>query len=255
MAQTFTRAIVRKPGPNFIHGITSAALGIPDLSKALVQHDAYCNALEACGLKLIILDPDPAFPDAPFVEDTAVVFPECAIITRPGDPRRRGEETSISNVLSRYRSLEHIKYPGTLDGGDVLLIDKQFYVGLSERTNEVGAKQFMEIVGSYGYQTELIRIRDILHLKSGVNHLGGNLISIYDSWEHVEAFQKYNKILIGSEESYAANCLFINGIVIIPREFNDMLLKIQSSQLKYITLDMTEYQKMDGGLTCLSLRF
>ena len=255
MANSFTHAIVRKPGPNYIHGITSSSLGKPILRRAYEQHDAYCNALKENGLELTILDPDPGFPDAPFVEDTAVIIPECAIISRPGDPRRRGEEQKIGEVLSRYKIGEAIKAPGTLDGGDVLLIDKQFYIGLSERTNENGANQLGEIVGQYGYQTKFIRIRNILHLKSGVNHLGGDWISIYNEWYHIKTFGKFKKIPVRSEESYAANCLFVNGTVLIPKGFPDTLSKIKRAGHNYLELDMSEFQKMDGGLTCLSLRF
>jgi len=255
MKKAFTRAIVRRPGPNYIHGITASLFGSPDLKKALGQHEAYCKALQESGLQLTILDPDPNFPDAPFVEDTAVIIPECAIIARPGDPRRRGEELTILSVLKQYKTIETIKGEGTLDGGDVLLIDKQFYVGLSERTNEAGSNQLKEIVKPHGYQTKLIKIKDILHLKSGVNHLGGHWISIYKSWDHLEEFKEFNKILVNPEESYAANCLFINSTILIPKGFPDTLSKIKAIGHDFLELDMSEYQKMDGGLTCLSLRF
>ena len=132
----FTKAIVRTPGSNFAAGLTSVDLGLPDLKRALDQHDAYCNALESCGLEIIRLAPDEEHPDSTFVEDTAVLTPHGAIITRPGAASRLGEITSIEPALREYfADVQFIREPGTVDGGDVCEAGEHFFIGISERTN------------------------------------------------------------------------------------------------------------------------
>ncbi len=131
----YTKAIVRRPGRNFAEGITTSNLGKPDFEKALEQHSAYCNALTGCGLELIVLEADERYPDGCFVEDTAIVTSEVAVITRPGAASRMGEEAEISETLSEFRKIETIKFPGTLDGGDVLRAENHFFIGISGRTN------------------------------------------------------------------------------------------------------------------------
>jgi dimethylargininase len=250
---TCSRAIVRKPGRNFSEGITTSQLGKPHYSKAIVQHNSYCKALSECGMELLVLDADEKYPDGCFVEDTAVVTREVAIITRPGAASRSGEEIEVSKVLSGYRRIERILSPGTLDGGDVLRADNHFYIGISGRTNDEGARQLSSILSGYGYTSSVICVKDGLHLKSGIAYLGnGNFVS-------VEALSKINEtgkfIILDPEESYAANCLLVNGTILIPEGFPVSAGKIASLGLNVIMLDMSEFRKMDGGLTCLSLLF
>ncbi|HHF51882.1 MAG TPA: N(G),N(G)-dimethylarginine dimethylaminohydrolase, partial [Candidatus Aminicenantes bacterium] len=153
-----SKAVVRIPPENFSQGITSSGLGKPDYALALKQHDDYCQALKDFGVHLIILEKDTEFPDSAFVEDTAVVNEKCAVITRPGDTRRRGEEAKIKKVLSRYRNTECIKEPGTVDGGDVLRIEDKYYIGLSQRTNRQGGEQLSKILKKYGYDSVFIEV-------------------------------------------------------------------------------------------------
>jgi len=255
MAQSFTTAILRKPGPNFKNGITKSELGEPDINVALSQHKHYSEILQECGLNVKILDYHPDFPDASFVEDTAIITPQCAIITNPGDKRRRGEEVEIERVLRDYRKIEAIQPPGTVDGGDVLQIGNEIYIGLSKRTNDEGARQLSDILRKYNIRSFMVRIKDVLHLKSGINYLGGKKIIIYQDWYNIPAFSKYERIPVLLEESYAANCLYINGSVLIPAGFPDTHNKLEKLGSKIIELEMSEFRKMDGGLTCLSLRF
>ncbi len=173
-----SKAVVRIPPENFSQGITSSGLGKPDYGLALKQHSDYCQALKDCGVNLIILEKDTDYPDSTFVEDTAVVNEKCAVITRPGDRRRRGEEVKIKEVLSRYRDTERIKEPGTVDGGDVLRIEDKYYIGLSQRTNRQGGDQLSEILKKYGYESVFIKVTNMLHLKSGVNYLDKGVILI-----------------------------------------------------------------------------
>lgn len=249
----YFKAIVRRPGRNFAEGITTSNLGKPDFEKALEQHSAYCDALTGCGLELIVLEADEGYPDGCFVEDTAIVTGEVAVITRPGAESRRGEEAEISKTLSEFRKIETIKLPGTLDGGDVLRVENHFFIGISRRTNKDGARQLSAILSKYGYTTSETEVESGLHLKSGIAYLGkGNFIS-------AEGFSKMagssGIIISDQEESYSANCLKVNDFLLIPRGFPKSKKKIVELGYNIIEPDMSEFRKMDGGLTCLSLLF
>ncbi len=252
----FTRAIVRPPGPDFTKGLTTAThLGPPDLALALKQHAAYCSLLEEAGLLVKHMDPAPGLADAPFIEDTAVVFAEAAVITRPGALSRRKEIESVAPVLACYRNLEYIEEPGTLDGGDVLQVGKKFFVGVSERTNEAGAEQFSRIARWHGYQTVIVHAGAGLHLKSSVNSLSPTRLLLTDEMSEIDAFAEYEQIIIQTDEAYAANSLMINGLCITPAGCPNTLERLRSLDLKVKELDVSEFRKLDGGLTCLSLRF
>ena len=249
----YTKAIVRRPGRNFAEGITTANLGKPDFEKALEQHSAYCYALTACGLEIIVLEADEKYPDGCFVEDTAIVTSEVAIITRPGASSRMGEEAEISGILSEFRKIETIKLPGTLDGGDVLRVGNHFFIGISGRTNRDGARQLSAILSKYNYTASETEVGQGLHLKSGIAYLGkGNFISS-------ERFSKIagssRIIIIDQDESYSANCLQANDSLIIPFGFPKSKKKIVELGYNIIELEMSEFRKMDGGVTCLSLLF
>ena len=249
----YSKAIVRKPGRNFAEGITTANLGKPDFEKALEQHSAYCDALTGCGLELIVLEADERYPDGCFVEDTAIVTSEVAVITRPGAASRMGEEAEISEILSEFRKIEIVKLPGTADGGDVLKVENHFFIGISGRTNRDGARQLSAILSKYGYTASETEVGSGLHLKSGIAYLGkGNFIS-------VEGFSKIagSTVIIISdrEESYSANCLLVNDFLLIPKGYPKSKKKIVELGYNIIEPDMSEFRKMDGGLTCLSLLF
>ena len=254
-----TKAIVRAPSANFAKGLTSVDLGKPDYNLAVRQHAAYCEALQSCGLNLIHLPPDDTLSDSTFVEDTAIVTGRGAVITRPGAPSRRGEIDSVENALREYHSdLKRINEPGTVDGGDICQCGSHFFIGLSGRTNEAGAGQLGEVLESWGYSCSLIDIRgvgNILHLKSGMAHLGGNRLVVTEALSRAGEFSSYELVHVNSTEEYAANCLFIDGCILVAAGFAD--LKRQFEELNYptIALEMSEFQKMDGGLSCLSLRF
>ena len=249
----YTKAIVRRPGRNFAEGITTANLGKPDFEKALEQHSAYCNALIKCRLELIVLEADEKYPDGCFVEDTAIVTREMAVITRPGAASRMGEEVEISRVLSEFKKIETIELPGTLDGGDVLRADDHFFIGISGRTNREGARQLIEVLAKYGYSASETEVESGLHLKSGIAYLGkGNFISVEGFSKMVKAS---NIIIPDHEENYSANCLLVNDFLLIPKGFPKSKKKIIDLGYNIIELDMSEFRKMDGGLTCLSLLF
>ena len=256
MEQTFRTAIVKKPAGSFSQGITRANLGRPDLKKALNQHDKYIRALQKCGLEVIALEADPEYPDSTFVEDAAIVMLKCAVITNPGAVERKGETTAIKISLSGfYDELEHIEAPGTLDGGDVMVAGSNFFIGLSERTNLHGAEQLIEIINRQGMNGVTVKIKGLLHLKSGVNYLSHDHLLMIEDFIHFKPFQSYSRILVPSREAYAANSLWINDRVLVPKGFPETSRSIHKAGYEIIELDMSEFQKLDGGLSCLSLRF
>ena len=258
----FTIAIVRVPGKNFSDGLTNAAPGRPNYELALMQHEKYCQTLESCGLNVILLAPDERHPDSTFVEDTAVLTARCAVITRPGAACRRGEIDNIEPVLrEHYEKVHSIHEPGTLDGGDVCQAGEHFFIGISQRTNEAGAKQLAALLDSFGYSSSLIDIRslsnmsNVLHLKSGLAYLGDKHLLVIDALRDHAAFSGYELIYVNADETYAANCLSLNGRVVIAAGFPAIKKDLEQRGYETIALEMSEFQKMDGGLSCLSLRF
>jgi dimethylargininase len=251
----FTYAITRKPGGNFEQGLTTANIGPPNYQLILQQHMSYVETLKSIGLKIIELDAQSDYPDAHFVEDTAVVAPDVAIITNPGAKSRQGEEESIAEILAPYRTIEHIQAPGTLDGGDILMIEDHFFIGISERTNPEGAKQLSKILEKYAKTWSMIQAGAGLHFKSSVNFVGKNTLIVTRDFANHEALKAYDKIIVNREEEYAANVLWVNDYLLAPKGFPDTKTKLKALDLEIIELDVSEVQKMDGGLTCLSLRF
>jgi dimethylargininase len=251
----YTKAIVRQPGKNFADGITTSTLGKPSYEKALEQHNAYCEALMKCGVDVIVLEADERYPDGCFVEDTAVVTKEVAIITRPGNPARLGEEIKISEVLKDYKAIATINAPGNLDGGDILRVENHFYIGLTDRTNDEGARQLSAHLLKHGYTSSTIAVKDILHLKTGIAYLGNNNYIAINDLAKLFHSANYNTIELETDETYSANCLKVNDYLLIPKGFPKSKKMIADLGYKIIEVEMSEFRKMDGGLTCLSLLF
>jgi len=252
----FTKAIVRTPCEEMINGLSNSNLGRPDYNEALEQHSRYIDALRSCNLEVIVLDADDNYPDSVFVEDTALLTPQCAIITNPGAPSRRGEVYEISEILKSYfNDIEHIQAPGTVDAGDIMMAGSHYYIGLSQRTNNDGANQASKILFKYGMTSSIIPIKNVLHLKSGIACIeNNNLVACSDFKKNAE-FQQFNIIEVDEDESYAANCVWINGTVLIAQGYYKIKRAIQSCGYQIIELNVSEFRKLDGGLSCLSLRF
>ena len=251
----FARAIVRDVPNTISAGITTADLGQPDADKAREQHRSYLAALEACGLEVILLDPDERYPDSVFVEDTAVVTERCAIVTNPGAPERRGEVREVEKALvDLYGDVERITDPGTVDGGDVLQVRDHFYVGLSMRTNREGAEQLSDILRSYGYRVSFVVLRWFLHLKTGVAYLGGDDIVVAGELVERDEFQGFDRIVVPAEEEYGANCLRVNDRVFVAKGYETVGHGLAELGYEVTGLEMSEFRKLDGGLSCLSLR-
>jgi dimethylargininase len=254
-----THAIVRPPATTFAQGITSSRLGAPNLSLALEQHGTYCKALEGLGVWPLKLPADPEFPDSVFVEDAAIVTSRGAILTRPGAPSRAGEVKGLAPALGRwFAELDEIAPPGTLDGGDVCEAGPHFFIGISHRTNEDGAAQLAEWLEERGFGSSLIDIRGtrgMLHLKTGLSWLGGRRLLAWRGIARCKAFRGWEVLKVPRGEEYAANCIRVNDAVLVAHGFPATANMLAGLGYKVLTLEMSEYRKMDGGLSCLSVRW
>ena len=255
MTPMFARAIIRGVPDTFSAGITTAALGRPDLEKAREQHRSYVAALEGYGLEVTVLDADERYPDSVFVEDTAVVTDRCAIVTNPGAAQRKGEVDEVEKALAGlYGDVERITDPGTVDGGDVLQAGGHFYVGLSRRTNREGAEQLSAILQRYGFGVSFVELRQFLHLKTGVAYLGGDDLVVAGELVEKDEFRGFDKIVVSPEEEYGANCIRINDRVLMAAGNEAAKRSITERGYEVTELEMSEFRKVDGGLSCLSLR-
>lgn len=255
----FTQAITRTPPQSYLHAITTAELGQPDLECAQQQHNQYCQILEQAGLQVRILPALEAYPDSVFVEDTAILEPDFAVLSQPGAISRRGEAAEMLPTLKdSFDRVYQIEGYGTLDGGDICKVEDRYYIGLSARTNLEGAQQLAAIFNHFGYPSELIDIRrmqGVLHLKSGVNYLGDDCLLLDPRMVEQYHFKGYRQLIVPLEEAYAANSLRINDLLLVPDGFPQTLELVQQAGFDTQLLDVSEYRKMDGGLSCLSLRW
>ena len=239
-----------------LEGITEAEMGLPDYDLACEQHQSYIAALKKCGLQVTVLPPLESYPDSCFVEDVALITSKCAILTSPGAPSRRGEVQHIIEAVKEfYPSLEHIKLPGTVEAGDIMMVGDHFYIGLSARTNVKGAEQLINILGKYDLSGSMVEMSELLHLKTGVSYLENNNLLTFGELHNHTTFNTFDRVEIAKQESYAANSVWINGSILVPKGFPDALKAIQQLGYPTIELSMSEFQKLDGGLSCLSLRF
>lgn len=255
----FKQTIVRRPAKSMIDGITSSPeLGKPDYDLALKQHDNYIAALKACGVDVLVLDPMEDFPDSCFVEDVAVCTKNCAIISNPGASSRNGETAGIIESIKTFYpedKIEYITSPGTLDGGDIMMVGNHFYAGLSARTNQEGTDQLLRALNKHGMTGEVVPLEEVLHLKTGLAYLEQNNLLVGGEFIASPVFKNFNKVIIPPEESYACNCIWVNDTVIVPAGYPSTQSSIEALGYKVIVVDTSEYRKLDGGLSCLSLRF
>lgn len=255
----FKNVIVKRPCRAMINGLTgSPELGKPDYELALKQHDAYIEAMKRCGVQVTVVEADEEFPDSCFVEDVAVLTEKCAVITNPGAASRNMEIRSMEPVIAQFYPagvIEHIQAPGTLEGGDVMMVDNHFYIGLSDRTNQEGAEQLIAILEKYGYTGSIMNVIDLLHLKTGMTYLGDNHLVVSKRFAACPELSNFDRIVADYDEEYCANCINMNGTIIAPEGYPNTLAAIKEKGYPVITVPMSEFKKIDGGLTCLSLRF
>ena len=252
----FTKAIVRTPCKAMIDGLSSANLGRPDYQNALVQHADYIEALKECGLQVTVLPADENFPDSTFVEDVALMTPRCAILTRPGAPSRTLETVSMLDTIREfYAEVETIEAPGNVEAGDIMMVGDHYYIGLSERTNPAGAEQLIGILESHGMSGSFVEMTEVLHLKTGLGYLENNHLLACGEFLSKPEFQRFNVLEVDPAEAYAANSVWINDTVLTPKGFPKTRSLIQATGYRVREVDVSEFQKLDGGLSCLSLRF
>ena len=252
----FNQAIVRRPGHSIASGLSSTGQDAPIYEKTLEQHHLYVAALEKCGLNIKILEADEAYPDSTFVEDVAVVTPHCAILTALGAASRKGEVVPILPTLEcYYPQIERIRPPGTLEGGDVMQVGSHSYIGLSNRTNNAGAQQLITLLEKHGMTGSTLPVKNFLHLKTGVTWVGENTLVAAGEFLTCPEFQDFNIIPVSPEEQGVANCISINGKIIMPAGFPQTSKLLNQFASEVIEVNISEFAKLDGGLTCLSLRF
>lgn len=252
----FSKAIVKQPCKNMISGITTAGLGQPEYELALTQHGAYVRTLEACGLTVTTLPAQEAYPDSVFIEDTCLMTPRCAVITNPGADSRKGETAAVRDAVAPFGlPVETISAPGTLDAGDIMMVGTQFYVGLSDRTNPEGYAQLSAILGRYGMGATAVPLKSVLHLKTGISYLENDTLLVWGEFTDKPELAGFDRIRVPEDEGYAANSLWINDIVLVPEGYERTRGMIEQRGYKTLALDVSEFRKLDGGLSCLSLRF
>ncbi len=249
-----TVAITRKISPRFNECELTHIERTPiDLGIARAQHDEYIKALEAVGCEVVELPEEADLPDSVFVEDTAFILPEVAVITRPGADSRKPEVDSIIPALSAYLPLEHVSAPATVDGGDVLVLGKNIYIGLSTRSTMDAVHQLNELLDEYGYSVHDIELTDCLHLKTAVTRVDDATLLINPNWVDASHFKGFGLIEVDASEPFAANCLPVNGRVIYPTSFPKTCQKLAEKGFHIVNVNLDELAKAEGAVTCCSL--
>ena len=229
-----------------------------DVDLARQQHADYQRLLGELGCQLTVLPAEDAMPDAVFVEDVALVLDKVAVMTRPGAASRRTEGAAVAAALRQYRLLLAIEAPGTLDGGDICEAGNYFLIGISARTDEEGAAQLAAWLARQGCTCACIDIRStpgILHLKSGLSYIGDNRLVVIDALADHPALARFDLVRVDAGEEYAANCVRVNDRLLLPAGYDRLSARLSALGYNVLELEMSEFRKMDGGLSCLSLRF
>ena len=226
-----------------------------DLERAWAQHAAYVSALADLGCEVIELPAEPELPDSVFVEDAAVVLPEVAVITRPGADSRKPETVSIARALAPHRPLVHIEAPASLDGGDVLVMGKAIFVGLSTRSDLRAIEQLKALLRPFDYIVTGVPLRGCLHLKSAVTRVDEGTVLINGDWVDATYFDAFERITVDAAEPHAANCLPVNGRIVFPEAFPNTREKLERHGCAVVTVALDELAKAEGAVTCCSLVF
>ncbi len=249
-----TLAITRDISPRFNECELTHIDRIPiDLDIARAQHQGYIQALKELGCAVLELPAEPDLPDSVFVEDVAVILPEVALLTRPGADSRKPETESIAWALTPFRELVRVTAPATVDGGDVLVLGKKIYIGMSTRSNGTAIVQMNDLLGKYGYYVQGVEMHGCLHLKSAVTRVDENTLLINRRWVDIEQFEGFDLIDIDPSEPFAANCLPVNGSIIFPTSFPRTRARLEEKGYQVKTVPVDELAKAEGAVTCCSL--
>jgi len=225
-----------------------------DVALARRQHDAYCRALEEAGLSLILIPPDARFPDCCFVEDTSIIAGDIAIITVMGAPSRVGEEAAVREVLGGHMAVRDISAPATIDGGDVLVLEDRIFIGLGARTNRAAVEQVGKLAGP-GFRVTPVALEGVLHLKSACTYVGRRHLLIRRGHFDAGIFSGYKLIDVPEEEAYAANCLSLGRSVLVSAGYPGTTRAVEDAGFEVVEMEMSEFRKVQGSLTCLSKIF
>jgi dimethylargininase len=226
-----------------------------DIELAIEQHKQYERSLASMGVRVISLPEQPDMPDAVFVEDPLVVVDEAAIVTRMGSLSRRAESDSLAEAISAYRPVRHLVDPATLEGGDVMRIGRDVFVGLSSRTNAAGLEQLANELEPFGYRVLPVEVRGCLHLKSACCSIGGGEILANTAWVDPAPLRRYTIVEVAADEPGAANILRIGDTVLMPSSFPHTREIVRSQGLKILTVDISEMMKAEAAITCSSVIF
>ncbi len=252
----FTHAIVRQPAKSIIKGLRAVDVGSPDYSQMISDHEDYIEALTFAGVEVINLTALEKFPDGQFVEDTALCLPKATVLLRPSAPSRLGEVNEIASKLRKlFKEVFEIEEPGYVEGGDILVASKEILVGRSARTNTRGINQLSEIVTPLGHVVrEVVTPPEILHFKTDCSLLGPNEILSTERLQSSGCFDGYQVINVADGEEAAANVIRVNDYVIMPAGFPKTKAILENHGYKVKTINNSECAKLDGGMSCLSLR-
>lgn len=249
-------AITREVSPRFNEcEITHIERAPIDIDLARAQHEEYVRALKSvgCGCNVVELPAEPDLPDSVFVEDTAFLLPEVAVITRPGADSRKPEVPSIIRALAPLKKLVYLREPATLDGGDVLVLGKRIYIGLSTRSNRDAIDQLNTLLNEYGYSVTGVQLHDCLHLKTAVSRVDDNTLLINKNWLDIHHFEDFKWIEVHPDEPLAANCLPVGESIIYPTAFPKTRARLEEAGYRVLTVDVSELAKAEGAVTCCSL--
>jgi len=225
-----------------------------DLALAAKQHDSYRSTLKELGLELVEAEADDRYPDCCFVEDTAIILGDTAVMLPLGAPSRSGEEVAVGKILAKHMRLQEMPLPARMDGGDVLLVDKKVFVGLSERTDRAAVFRLQELAAG-GYEVIAVPLSGVLHLKSACSYVGDGCVLISRGFFDERIFSEYRAIFVHPDDAYSANCLAVNGKVLVSKGFPRTRSALEAAGFETIELDMSEFRKGGGSLTCLSILF
>jgi dimethylargininase len=248
----YTHAIVRPPGDSFRQAISETGQA-PDPLKALRQHAEYCQALQTAGLELEILPPDERFPDSCFMQDPGLVIAGRVIIGRMGAPSRQGEEDAVAHALAGRFSIDRIVSPGTLEGGDILVLPEGVFAGLTARTNQAGVDQLKQFLAPAGLSVSGVPVTQYLHLLTGTTYLGRGVFLALEDFIDDPLMVGKEAIRVPLEHAHAANALGIGNFVILPSGHPEVATEIRARGFEVLETPLTEFAKADGGATCLSL--
>jgi dimethylargininase len=253
----FTHAITRRPAPSITDGLRAVDTGTPDLTLMLAHHADYVAALRSTGATVIELDPLPAYPDSVFVEDTALCLPEGAVVMRPGAPTRLGEAAEMApHLMALYGQVVRIAGPGTIEGGDILVTEREILVGRSARTDAAGIAELTALVTPWGHRVrEVFTPPGVLHFKTDCSLVDAETVLATPRLAASGCFDSYRVIYTGEEEEAAANAIRFNDLVLMAAGFPRTRDALLAAGYTVREIGNSECAKLDGGMSCLSLRF